>query len=78
MYLNHTLELGQVFPGWTKPRGSKEAIDKASDLKSAVAPKSDIRNAFKRLLMLPPLSYTADELKLMNIQGHTAHASPPE
>ena len=28
--------------------------------------------------MLPPLSYSAAEIKAMNLQGHSLHASPPE
>ena len=68
-----------AFPAWEKPWGSKGAISKAGALKLfAVASKADIRAAFKHLLSLPPLSYTEDELKEMNLQGHSAHASPPE
>ena len=43
-----------------------------------IAPKEDIRAAFKAMLSMKPLAYTAEEIKEMNLQGHSFHASPPE
>ena len=43
-----------------------------------IASKSDIRAAFKAILSIKPLGYTDEEIKEMNLQGHSFHASPPE
>jgi hypothetical protein len=77
-HLRMCLSMSQVFPAWGKSRGSRGAIDKATGFAAGVAGKADIRKAFKRMFMLPPLAYTELEMDAINIQGHTAHASPPE
>ena len=77
-HLRQCLALGQTFPKWTKPRGSKGSILRAAELRAAVAEKADSRTALKDLLSLEPLCYTAEELKAWNLQGHSGHASPPE
>ena len=43
-----------------------------------IATKEDIRAAFKAMLSMKPLMYTEQEIKEMNLQGHSFHASPPE
>ena len=77
-HLREVLELGQSFPMWVKPWGSHGSILEAGGMKRAVAEKADSRLALKGLLSLEPLSYTAAEIKLWNLQGHSGHASPPE
>ena len=77
-HLNACVE-GKVFPAYVKPRGSKGCILKAGELKPGViATKEDIRAAFKAMLSMKPLMYTEQEIKEMNLQGHSFHASPPE
>jgi hypothetical protein len=77
-HIEDVLRLGQVFPAWVKPRGSKGVLGKAAGLKTTVAPKGDIRAALKALLQRAPLAYTDAEMASMNLQGHSLHASPPE
>lgn len=81
-YAEHLAECvkgGQVFPLWEKPRGSRGVIHKAGGIDwSAAAPKPDIRVGLKQLLQLPPLALLDEEVRDMNIQGHTGHTSEPE
>ena len=77
-HLRSVHALGQVFPKWRKPWGSKGAITKAAELLPAVAEKADVGAALKALLTLPPLSLTDAEIREINVQGHSAHATPPE
>ena len=77
-HLREVLRRGQVFPLWVKPRGSKGAIALAAGLTTAVASKSDVRRAAKEILTLPPLRASEAEVKEWAIDGHTAHATPPE
>jgi len=77
-HLEATLTLGQVFPAWVKPWGSGGSILNAGPLKPAVAERADARKAFREVLKLEPLCYTDNEIKDWNLQGHSAHASPPE
>ena len=77
-YLNACVE-GKVFPAYKKPRGSRGSILQAGELKpTVIASKGDIRAAFKAILSIKPLGYTDEEIKEMNLQGHSFHASPPE
>ena len=77
-HLRDVLALGQLFPEWERPWGSKGSILLAGPLTTFVNSKQRMRESFKALLQLPPLSYTDVELKDMNIQGHSAHVSGPE
>ena len=77
-HLRACTESGQVFPAWKKKKGSNGDIAQAIDLTANVASKPDLRKAFKRLLQLPPLLLTDEELKEINVQGHSGHATPPD
>jgi len=77
-HLRACVESGQIFPAWEKPRRSRGDIAKATDLCPNAASKPDVRAAFKRLLQLPPLSLTGDEISGLNIQGHSGHATFPD
>ena len=77
-HLRACVESEQIFPKWIKPPKSGGDIAKATDLGPHAASKTDLRAAFKRLLQLPPLSLTGDEIKAMNIQGHSGHATFPD
>ena len=77
-HLEKIATVGQVFPAWVRPHGSRGSVLRAGGLTRFVAKPEHIRAALKELLTLPPLSYTTKELKEMNIQGHSAHASLPE
>jgi hypothetical protein len=77
-HLGDVLVIKQLFPEWERPWGSKGSILLAGKLIPFVNSKQRMREAFKALLQLPPLSYTDDELKEWNLQGHSAHVSGPE
>ena len=77
-HLQATLEIGQVYPKWVKPKKSKGSLLLAGELKSAVADKADIREAFKQILTLQPLQYTNEDTAAMSIRGHSMHATFPD
>ena len=77
-YLRTCLQIGQPFPAWGETKCTRGIITRATGFTGGVALKSKVRQAFKTLLTLPPMEYTIAELKTMNIQGHSGHASPPE
>jgi hypothetical protein len=77
-HLRLCLTIGQVFPAWGMPKGSKGEISKSSGFAGGVAQKRHVRAAFKAMLTLPPMRFTGAKITAMNIQGHTGHATPPE
>ena len=77
-HLRLCLTLGQVFPAWGMPKGSRGDIRRSSGFTGGVATKGRVRTAFKAMLTLPPMRFTDGEISAMNIQGHTGHATPPE
>jgi hypothetical protein len=70
--------LGQTFPEWVRPWGSKGSILKAGTLTAFAAKPASVCAALKDLATLPPLSYTASELQAMNLQGHSCHLAEAE
>jgi len=77
-HLEQVLRLGQVFPGWERPRGAGKSILRATALKRTLAEADDVRGVLKELLQLPPFAASAEQVAAWNIQGHTLHATPPE
>ena len=78
-HLAQVLRLGQVFPGWERPRGAGKSILRATALKKTLAEADDhVRGVLKELLQLPPFAASAEQVAAWNIQGHTLHATPPE
>ena len=77
-HLRECLELGQVFPEWERPHGSKGCITRAGRLTHFLAEPDRVRGALPALLSLPPLAYSGAELEKMNLKGHSLHASNPD
>ena len=77
-HLKDVLELGQLFPEWVRPHGSKGVITAAGGLTEFIAQKQHARGAIPALLGLPPLSYSKEELAAMGLRGHSIHVTPPE
>ena len=77
-HLTRTLELGQVYPKWVKTRGSGGSVTSAGALKTKVAEKSEVREAFKDILKLEPLCYTEEEIVEWCLRGHSMHATFPD
>ena len=78
-------EASPLFPAWEKTRGAAADICRAKGWRVVppgvappVATKAEVRAVFKTMMRLPPLSYTDEEIKEMNLQGHSTHASPPD
>jgi hypothetical protein len=70
--------LGQLFPKWGAPTGSKGSILFASSLRNAIADPASIRGALLSILALPPLLLSSETAAEININGHSGHVSPPE
>ena len=77
-HLARCLELGQVYPKWVRPKKSGGLLSKAGALKTTIADKSEVRRAFKDILMLPPLNYSEKEITEWALRGHSMHATYPD
>ena len=71
-------DVGQVFPEWERPHGSRGSISMAGELLPYVARAEHLRGAFVEFLTMPPLSYTSEEVARMGIKGHSLHLSMAE
>ena len=77
-HLREVIDKGQVYPLWTKTRGSGGRISQAGPLKWNIADKSDVREALHDLLRLEPLSYSEEEIASWSLRGHSMHATMPD
>jgi len=78
-WLNKVVERGYIFPKFNKKRGSGGCIlQNKGEIEGACADKSEVRDAFKALLTMEPLAYTAEEIAEMCLDGHSMHAGPPD
>jgi hypothetical protein len=77
-HFESVITLGQLFPKWGAPQGSKGSILHASSLRNAIATPAAIRGAILAILTLPPLLLSSESSAEININGHSGHVSPPE
>jgi hypothetical protein len=66
---------GQFLPGFSGPSGYGGHIDNATGLGSDVISSGKLRDAWSRMLTLPPLSLSPATLKAFAIRGHSIHGS---
>jgi hypothetical protein len=67
------IALGQVFPQWSGPRGSRSDLRKATSLLPEVAGEDDARTALFFLWELPPLRLTPAQRRALGVRGHSIH-----